>query len=196
MPSPLTLARLTPALLPEWLAFFDGPAFADNPEWGTCYCRCLLFGAHGRAAWDQACGTPGENRAAMCTAIAAGEVDGVLARRDHTTVGWLHFGPASRFVSPIGTRWGTDAHEGAVACFMVALDHRRTGVGRAMLRFACEALAAEGCRAVNAWATVPGDDAAMHQFTGPLSLYREEGFAPVGEPTPGAKRVFVSKPLR
>ena len=38
----LRIERLTPARRDDYLRFFDherGPAFADNPEWATCYCH-------------------------------------------------------------------------------------------------------------------------------------------------------------
>ena len=38
----LRIERLTPARGDDYLRFFDhehGPAFADNPEWATCYCH-------------------------------------------------------------------------------------------------------------------------------------------------------------
>lgn len=192
----VTVDLLTAARAAEWLEFFEGPAFADNPDWGACYCRCLRFGAQGVEAWERACATPGENRAAMLAALAAGELDGVLARRGGALAGWLQFGPATRFVSPIGTTWGSGADEGAVVCFVVAAAHRRGGVARAMLRLACEALAARGFRSVHALATLPATGAEaedMHQFTGPLALYVSEGFTVVGEA--GARRVRVARAL-
>lgn len=75
------IRALTPGLLTDWLAFFDGDAFADNPGWGACYCRCYLFGNRGMDAWDAACASPVENRAAMIERIRAGTVDGLLAYR-------------------------------------------------------------------------------------------------------------------
>lgn len=190
---PLEFDLLGPATVAEWLAFFDGPAFADNPAWGSCYCRCLVFGALGREAWEQACATPGENRDFMTARIAAGGIDGVLARREGTTIGWLHFGPAPRFVSPIGTRWGTDPEDGAVACFLIHPAHRGAGVAGAMLARACAALAARGFRRVHALAARDAD--AMHAFTGPLALYTSEGFALTEDPAPGSGRVRVTREL-
>ena len=42
MDAAITVGRLSPATRDDYLAFFDherGPAFADNPEWATCYCQ-------------------------------------------------------------------------------------------------------------------------------------------------------------
>lgn len=197
--APLTVAPLTPADRDAWLAFFDGPAFADNAEWGTCYCRCMVFGAQGGDAWDQACARKGENRAAMVDAIGKGDIDGLLARRDGEVVGWLHFGPASRFVSPMGPLHpGSAADEAAIVCFVVAAPHRRTGVARALLSGAVDALRARGFRAVHARAAAHADEPAMEQFTGPLALFEAAGFTVAAHdprPNPNPKRVLVSRAL-
>jgi GNAT superfamily N-acetyltransferase len=187
---------LTPEHRDRWLAFFDGPAFADNPQWGTCYCRCLVFGARGYDAWDQACAQPQENRAAMSEAIARGEIDGLLARRGEQTVGWLHMGPAQRFVSPRGPLFTPpDPQEAAIVCFLIAPGHRRTGVARAMLTRACTELAGRGFRSVSALATRDSAEEAMDQFTGPLALFESLGFVPAEVPAAEAKRIRVTRLL-
>lgn len=201
MESSLQFEILRPGLLPEWLAFFEGPAFADNPEWGTCYCRCFLFDKQpdGYAAWDRACAS-GENRDVMVTAVAAGRIDGVLARRDGQTVGWLHFGPASRFCTAIGTAFrartpdepvgGPD--QAGIVCFLVASSARRVGVARGMLRAAMDELRARGFRSVAAYAAGEACEGDGEQFTGPLGLYLSEGFEVV---RPDPRRPLVVKRL-
>src|SRR5262245_38533389 len=98
----LDIRPLSPALLDDWLAFFDKHAFCDNPDWGTCYCRCYLIGGGGMERWDAACASPGENRAAMIERIRAGTIDGMLAYRGGRVVGWVHYGPTERFETPMG----------------------------------------------------------------------------------------------
>lgn len=187
------LRPLTPERLEEWLAFFDGPAFRDNPEWGTCYCRCFLLGGGGFERWDAACANPGENRSAMAERIRAGTVDGILAYRDGAAVGWVHYGPTARFQPPVGTLAPVEDGVASIVCFVVAADHRRSGVARALLRGACDALARAGYRAVDAR---PRPDEAEHaaaeQFCGPLALYLAEGFELVER---GAHRHRVRRSL-
>lgn len=203
----LRLLPLSPELLPAWLAFFDGPAFADNPEWGTCYCRCFVFGAPpeatmeaGMATWDAACAA-GANRAPMIEKIQAGEVDGVLAFSGDEVVGWMHLGPAARFCTAWGTTFG--AKEGddprigaegqaAIVCFLVAAPHRGVGVGRAMLRAGLAELQRRGFRSVLALGAAEVEEGASHQFTGPLRLYLQEGFEVV---RPSARRPLVWRAL-
>jgi len=202
----LTVRPLTPALLPPWLRFFDGPAFADNPEWGSCYCRCFVFDAApasrdaGIDAWDAACAA-GANRAPMIEKVRAGQVDGMLAMRGEEVVGWLHLGPAGRFVTAWGTTFrakeGDDprigaADQAAVVCFLVAPAHRGAGVGRVMLREGLAELGRRGFRSVLALGATAEEEGVGHLFTGPLALYLSEGFEVV---RPGAQRSMVWRAL-
>lgn len=183
----LTFEPLRPELLADWLAFFDGPAFADNPDWGNCYCRCFVHGAveNPNEAWDRACAS-GENRPAMMKRVAAGEIDGLLARRGGEVVGWLHFGPATRFCTPWGTTFaplagaagdGVGASgQAAVVCFVVAAAARRTGVARGLLRAALDELRARGFSSVAALAAGDACEGDAEKFTGPMELYLSEGF--------------------
>jgi GNAT superfamily N-acetyltransferase len=199
----LSFDALRPELLDDWLAFFDGPAFADHPEWRGCYCRCFLFGAAPDpvAAWERACAS-GENRSVMAERITAGQVDGLLARRDGEVLGWLHFGPVARFCSMMGTTFkSTPAEDGgrvgrpdqaAIACFLVAAPARRSGVARAMLREALDELRRRGFRSVVAWGATQDEESAGELFTGPIALYLSEGFEIVQG---GRKRPTVLRAL-
>lgn len=187
--SNLSIQVFTPQHLAPWLAFFDGPAFADNPEWGGCYCRCFLMGAapepsRAEAVWDAACAT-GENRAAMAERIAQGQVDGVLAMSGHAAVGWLHMGPVRRFCASWGPSFGSAPgdlqpvaaeDQAALVCFLVSAEHRRQGVGAGMLRCALDTLAQRGFRSVVAKAASNPEGSAAEQFTGPLALFLAHGF--------------------
>ena len=36
----ISVCKLTPELLDDWLSYFDKDAFSDNEEWCGCYCMC------------------------------------------------------------------------------------------------------------------------------------------------------------
>lgn len=189
----LTVTALTPADLPAWLEFFDHRAFPDNPEWGTCYCRAFLV-AQGED-WDAACAT-NVNRPRMCDAIRAGEVSGALAWEGGRVVGWAQHGPARRFSTPdqrLFPPYQERDDVAAIICFVIAPDARGRGVARALLRGSLTQLQAAGFREVVARAAPEGDDTA-HQFTGPLALYRSEGFVP--DPSGTERRPWVKRELR
>jgi GNAT superfamily N-acetyltransferase len=186
----VSVRELTPALLPRWLAFFDGPAFADNPDWGSCYCRCFRFDG-GLDAWDAACAS-GENRREMSAAIAAGRVSGALAFDGEAPVGWVQFGSRTDFRHPAIAACPVDDADavGSIVCFVVAATHRRRGVAGALLRAACDALARRGLSIAEAY---PDRDGAEHRFMcGPLEMYAAEGFAAFRELP---KRVVLRKRL-
>ena len=45
--SDLVVKELTPSLRDDFLLFFDNVAFADNPDWGDCYCYTYQFSDRG-----------------------------------------------------------------------------------------------------------------------------------------------------
>jgi GNAT superfamily N-acetyltransferase len=179
---------LAPDLAVDYFAFFDherGAAFADNPEWAKCYCH---FHEVSRAIeWASLSGP--QNRIAMQSRVAVGEMEGYLAYEGATVVGWLNVQPRHRLPHCF-ERMGVQppaipclASDAAViVCFVVAPTHRRRGVARELLASAIESLAARGLKLVDAFPFKAGDsmDAADH-YHGPLSLYLANGFAVVDE---------------
>jgi GNAT superfamily N-acetyltransferase len=177
----MDVRALRPTDLEDWLAFFDGPAFRDNPEWSPCYCRSFVI--ENPDAWDAAC-DGGLNRAPMCVAIEKGAVDGMLARVDGRVVGWIHMGPVTRFnfSSRFHDRADDEPDVAGIVCLLVAKPMRRRGVATALLRGAIETLRDRGFRRVRAWPrTDESHDGEMDLFHGPRALYLSEGFVPKGE---------------
>ena len=177
----MDVRALQPTDLRDWLAFFDGPAFRDNHDWSSCYCRSYLI--TDPEQWDDACAA-GLNRAPMCTAIQSGAVDGMLARVDGDVVGWIHMGPVTRF--NFATRFHDQPDDetdvAGIVCLLVAKPVRRRGVAKALLRGAIETLRDRGFRRVRAWPrTDESDGAEMELFHGPRALYLSEGFVPIRE---------------
>ena len=61
MNQPIVQVRtLSPELLPDFLKFFDGSAFSDNPKWASCYCQCF-YEDHSVVKWSAR--TAPQNRA-------------------------------------------------------------------------------------------------------------------------------------
>ena len=177
----MEIRALRPTDLPDWLTFFDGPAWTDNPDWSPCYCRSYLIADPEQ--WDTACDR-GLNRDSMCAAIRNGEVDGMLARLDGDVVGWIHMGPATRFnhAARFHDRADDAPDVAGIVCLLVAARMRRQGVATALLRGAIETLRERGFRRVRAWPlTEEEEDTAASLFHGPRALYLSEGFVPVGE---------------
>jgi ribosomal protein S18 acetylase RimI-like enzyme len=81
---------------------------------------------------------------------------------------------------------------GEITCFVVAKDHRRSGVATALLRAACDGLMAQGLEIAEALPKAEASSDAQNHF-GPLSLYLAAGFQV--HRTDGEGRVFVRRSL-
>ena len=191
MDAAITVERLSPARRDDYLAFFDherGPAFADNPEWSTCYCQ--FYRLPRALDWTTFGGE--QNRTAARASIACGEAEGYLAYAGREMVGWLHAAPRHKLphaferlkVEPPPI--DVPAHDAAViVCFVVAPAWRRRGVASALLDGALADLAARGVALVDAFPFKPDDDgdgdAAADHYHGTMSMYVARGFERIGE---------------
>jgi len=187
--SPLTLRRLEPALLPDFLAFFDGDAFADNPKWRSCYCQYLHVD-HRQLRWAER--TERLNRDAACTRIPAGQMQGWLAYHEGRVVGWCSAAPRPLYEALADEPDPDAARIGTIGCFVVAQPRRRRGVARALLDAACAGFRDQGL----AWAeAMPHENAQgdAQNHHGPLALYLGAGFQVHRRDADG--RVIVRRPL-
>ena len=172
MPSRVEIRPLAPASRDDFLRFMEGAAFADNPKWRSCYCQ-FLYVDHDRVVWAQRGAE--ENRAAACERIACGRMQGLLAYRDGAVVGWCNAAPRA-LLDAFANEPDPDAGRlGQVTCFVVAKEHRRTGVATALLDAACEQLRAQGLAIAEATPR-PQMKTDADQHYGPLSLYLAAGF--------------------
>ena len=191
MTDPITVLPLTPVRAKDFLTFFDGDAFADNPKWAGCYCR-FPFIDHGREPWDDQAAAA--NRAGTAVRIARRGMQGYLAKAGEATVGWCNAGP-SRLYPPdnVGGAERTDRLMGHILCFVVAPAWRRRGIARALLEAACEGLRGQGMTHVQANPRAKADTPAANHH-GPLALYLEAGFEVHAE-DPDDGSLFVRKAL-
>lgn len=179
---------LSPALTGDFLAFFDherGPAFADNPDWASCYCH--YYEVPVAIDWPSLTGE--QNRVAMRARIETGEMEGFLAYDGDHPVGWLNAQPRHKLphcfhrlrVPP--TPLPCAPYEAAViVCFIIAPAWRRRGVARALLRAALSSLAARGFSLVDAFPYKRRDSqTAADHYHGALSMFTAAGFAPLDE---------------
>ena len=168
----LDIRPLSPERLQDFLAYFDGPAFADNPQWASCYCQ-FMYVDHRTVRWDDRSGE--QNRASACERICASRMNGLLAYRDNAVVGWCNAAPRALLDGFAGEPDTGAERLGQITCFVVARAHRRTGVARALLDAACAQLKAQGMTIAEG---APRPEAATdaHQYHGPLRLYEEAGF--------------------
>ncbi|QPF73632.1 GNAT family N-acetyltransferase [Roseateles sp. DAIF2] len=187
--SSLTIRRLAPELKDDFLRYFEGAAFADNPKWKSCYCQ-FLYVDHAIVNWSAR--TAEENRSAACDRIACKRMQGLLAYRDGQVVGWCNAAPRVLLDSFADEPIPDAEQVGQITCFVVAREHRRTGVARALLEEACALLRDQGLLVAEANPSREAVSDAEQHF-GPLSLYLSAGFSIVKEQADGL--VVVRRPL-
>jgi len=163
---------VSPELLADFLRFFDGTAFSDNPKWSSCYCQCF-YEDHSVMKWAER--TASQNRAMACERIQGGVMQGYLAYIDGSPVGWCNAAPRT-LLHALDDEPTPEAEQvGAIVCFLVEPSHRGRGVARHLLEAACEGLRSQGLRIVEGNPRTEASSSAENHF-GPLSLYLSAGF--------------------
>ena len=140
--SPIEVHPVSAATPPDFLAFFDGEAFADNPEWGFCYCQ-FAYIDHSKVQWKTR--QLDENRAAACQRIQTAAMQGYLAYREGIPIGWCNAAPRTMLDAFLDEPDPDAERIGQITCFIVAKQHRGTGVATALLQAALNGLRALGC---------------------------------------------------
>ncbi|TMI17301.1 GNAT family N-acetyltransferase [Candidatus Bathyarchaeota archaeon] len=166
--SDLLVKELTPALRDDFFLLFDHIAFADNPDWSDCYCYPYHFSDRGKA----------ENRRAASNQIEESRIQGFLAYRDGTPVGWCNAADRNNYPGLHRLmRSGPDSLErvGSVVCFVIAPSHRSKGVASCLLKAAYGRFSKEGLEYAEAY-PVKKPTSAADNFPGPLSMYLRNGF--------------------
>ena len=173
IPPVVEVRALSPALQQDFLSFFEGEAFADNPKWSSCFCQ-FMYLDHSKVEWSAR--TRHENRSAACERICSQRMQGYLAYRDGQVVGWCNAAPRTMLDAFADEPEAQEDRIGQITCFVVAQPHRRSGVATALLHAACEGLKAQGFAIAEAipLAQTQGD-AETHY--GPLAMYLAAGFS-------------------
>ena len=176
-------------MLPDFLKFFDGTAFSDNPKWSSCYCQCF-YEDHAVVKWSAR--TASQNRARACERIQASQMQGYLGYVDGSPVGWCNAAPR-KLLHALHDEPIPDAEQvGAIICFLVEPTHRGRGVARQLLEAACDGLRQQGLRVAEGNPRTESASATENHF-GPLSLYLSAGFSVHREDDDGS--VYVRRPL-
>ena len=184
----LVVAPLSPDRLEDFLAFFDGDAFSDNPAWSSCYCQCF-YEDHTRIKWSA---RAPENRNAAIHRCASRQMQGYLAYLDGKVVGWCNAAPR-RMLHVLDEEPVDEAeHIGCIVCFLVSPCARGKGIARSLLRAACEGLRSQGLLYAEANPR-PHARTSAEQLFGPLAMYLSAGF--VVHRTDNDGSVWVRKQL-
>jgi len=163
---------LSPERLADFMAFFDGKAFSDNPRWSSCYCQCF-YEDHSKVRWPDR--TAAENRECASRRIAEGQMQGLLAYHERQVLGWCNAAPRSLLHALDAEPISNPEQVGTILCFLVAPSARGGGVATALLNAACQHLRTQGLLSVEANPRPSAKGTAENHF-GPLGMYLAAGF--------------------
>ena len=180
---------LSPARLADFMAFFEGEAFTDNPKWSFCYCQCF-YEDHSNVHW--ASRTAAENRECASQRIAQGRMQGLLAYHEGRVIGWCNAAPRELLHALDAEPISDPGQVGTIVCFLVAPSARGRGVATALLGAACQHLRAQGLLSVEANPR-PSAKGTAENHLGPLAMYLAAGFIVRRTDTDGS--VWVGKEL-
>jgi len=176
------IQALTPERLDDFLAYFDGDAFAEgNTRWAGCTCYFYHTPADSAEAWVEACKN-GSNRAGAAELIRRGQMHGYLAYADGRVVGWCHAAPRHTLPNlgrALGTQLDPGETVGSIVCFNIAAPYRRTGLAGRLLAAACAGFAHLGLSVAEAYPQKA--PVSVLSYHGPLVLYEAAGFSRAGE---------------
>jgi ribosomal protein S18 acetylase RimI-like enzyme len=179
----VSVRRLGPDSLDDFLGFFDKEAFTDFPEWSGCYC---LFYETTRDEWEVGPEAAPTNKTEKVDRVREGKATGLLAYADSKVVGWCNAQRRCNFANMRRYSVVVDdatAPVGSIMCFLVAPGYRGRGVCTSLLNSACDMFRAEGLKIAEGYPTTnPSKRAgeipwAEENYKGPLSVYLNNGFS-------------------
>jgi len=194
----VTVVKLTPSLVDDYVAFFDNTAHNASSNHDKCYCIAFcnddVYHTGGVNWYDAS----DQRRAHAIQRVRDGNIQGYLAYHNGNVIGWCNAntksdcGAVMDYMRSYNIPVADDPPERKVKfifCFTVAPTMQGKGVATKMLEFICQDAAAEGFDAIEAKSSrVLSSDG----FFGPLALYLKNGFTIHAEQ---GERLIVHKDL-
>ena len=189
MKKKIEIRQLSKERIPDYLDYFDNRAFADNPDWGFCYCH-FLHADTSVKSWGQY--TTQENREAVIQLIGDDQLRGYLAYVNGKAIGWCNAAP--RVLIPALKRLPGDKIDqiGSIAYFVIAKEFRHQGIASQLLAAACAGFQEQGLKIAEAYPR-PHSKSESSNHYGPLKMYLTAGFEAYRK-DPG-RRMIVRKEL-
>jgi GNAT superfamily N-acetyltransferase len=152
--------------------------FGPNGAYANCWCMWWRMGSK---EFDRSSGA--KKRGGLNDLVDRRKTPGLLAYRNGEPVGWVSVAPREEFGrierSPTLKRVD-DRPAWSVVCFYIDRRHRRSGVGKALLRGAVDHAARKGATIVEGY---PLDAArkrpSAELYTGVVSMFEAAGFREV-----------------
>ncbi len=169
----INIKPLTPENIEDFLYFFDNIGFTDNPDWAGCYCHFYHFSGNIKE-WGERSNE--QNRNASMELIRVKKMNGLIAYLDEKPVGWCNVNSKDKFAKILYEE-SSKVKTASIVCFVVAPSHRRQGIAKKLLKFACSFSQNNGYDLIEAYPRKVEKLSEAHSYHGPLSLYKSEGFS-------------------
>lgn len=178
----IEIKKLSPALVDDYVKFFDETPHDDNVDEHKCYCVCWCSADH-RIETDFS--TADKRRNLAIQYVQDGKIQGYLAYCGERVVGWCNANTKSdclyctswlRFMQAFNTdEADKNSSIKSVFCFVIAPEMRRKGIAKLLLERVCQDAAKEGFDVVEAYPNKSFMNTAR-DFMGPKKLYEDSGF--------------------
>src|SRR4051794_32577191 len=173
----MTALRVVPATAQRWQEL--GRVFGPREE-DPASCWCQRFLRHDEL----------DNRSALHREVQEAALPvGLLAYRDENAVGWTRVVPRSTLPGVTESRalariLDDDPDAWWVSCFVVRREHRKSGVGAALLEAAVDWAARHGASVLDGHPVdthgLAGGASPSAIFTGTFSMFQQAGFTEIG----------------
>jgi GNAT superfamily N-acetyltransferase len=195
----IEIRRLTPALVGDYVRFFDTTPHADNKEEHRCYC---VWWCNDDCEGKDFTSSVDARRNWAIEYVKGNNIQGYLAYLGGKVVGWCNANTKAdcltcycwrRFMGLVSTEESApDTKVKSVFCFAIAPEMRRRGVAKLLLERVCQDAAEDGFDVVEAYPKKSFVSEA-EDFMGPADLYRGSGFCVHYETD---KQLVMRKPLK
>ena len=171
----ITIKPLVPDLLDDFLHYFDTVAFSDNPSWATCYCHFYHFNGKNKHFSKR---TAEENRKSSKELILSKRMNGLIAFQDDKPIGWCNVNSKENYakIPYKGKTRDSEKKIASIICFVIAPTHRKQGIARKLLQYACSYLKNDKYDLIEVYPRKGETLSDAHSYRGPVSLYSSEGF--------------------
>ena len=173
----ITIKKMSPELLEDWLHYFDNVAYkkedGTTEKWQECYCMHFHWGGPEPTTPLEKCKYG--SRARAIDYFKSGWMQGYLAYDGDNVIGWCNANDKHRYTRdvrhfPAGDK---DKKIKSVVCINICPHMRRKGIGTMFLERIYADASAEGYDYVEAY---PRDDTDPKNYHGPNRLFEKAGF--------------------
>jgi len=176
----ITIKRLSPERIADYLDFFDHRAFTDDNPNGPCYCTSPNQNEEEiqqMVGEFRTSGVKATVRRYAVEMLNQNRIHGYLAYDGETSVGWCNAADMESYSGfvPESARRNACGKTVSIVCFEIAPEYRGRGIASALIHRVCEDAKSEGYAAVEGYAEL-SDRRNDFDYHGPVRLYQKAGF--------------------